>query len=35
VSLKIMLPETPGPGFEARMRELRDSDPYDPRARMP
>lgn len=35
VSLKVMLPETPGPGFEARMRELRDSDPYDPRARMP
>jgi DnaJ-class molecular chaperone len=35
VSLKIMLPETPSPGFESRMRELRDSDPYDPRARMP
>jgi DnaJ-class molecular chaperone len=35
VTLKLMLPETAGPGFEARMRELRDAEPYDPRAKLP
>lgn len=34
VSLKIMLPETTGADFEAKMRELRDVHPYDPRRKM-
>lgn len=34
VSLKIMLPETSSGDLDARMREWRDADPYDPRAKM-
>ena len=34
VSLKIMLPETSSDALDARMREWRDADRYDPRAKM-
>jgi DnaJ-class molecular chaperone len=35
VSLKIMLPERASGELDARMREWRNSQPYDPRAKMP
>lgn len=34
VTLKVMLPEEPDADFEARMQELRDRHPYDPRRKM-
>ncbi|MGD9540241.1 DnaJ C-terminal domain-containing protein [Methylocystis sp.] len=34
VSLKIMLPEASSADLDARMREWRDAQPYDPRAKM-
>ncbi len=34
VSLKIMLPEQPSGDLDARMREWRSAQPYDPRAKM-
>jgi DnaJ-class molecular chaperone len=34
VSLKIVLPETASGDLDERMREWRDSHPYDPRAKM-
>ncbi len=34
VTLRVVLPETPDPEFEALMRKWRDQKPYDPRSRM-
>ncbi len=34
VTLRVVLPETPDPEFEALMRKWRDQKPYDPRSKM-